>query len=91
MFKIIILYYLTEQLNRHRKQSFKLYFGLRGVTCVTFFILYHIKSGIIGQIVSLIIYFSFSLQLSERHFIGLSKELNCILISCISKSLFSLN
>ena len=46
------------------------------------FILYAIKSGIIGQIVSLIIYimtnFSFSLQLSEIHFIGLSKHLNFI-------------
>ena len=41
------------------------------------FILYAINSGIIGQIVSLIIYvmtnFRFSLQLSERHFIGLFK------------------
>ena len=46
-----------------------------------------IKSGITRQIVSLIIYvvtnFSFSLQLSERHFIGLSKYLNVILIAGI--------
>ena len=45
------------------------------------------KSGIIGQIISLIIYvmtnFSFSLQLSERHFTGISKHLNFILISGI--------
>ena len=50
-------------------------------------ILYAIKSGIIGQIVSLIKYvmtnFSFSLQLSERHFISLSKNLNFILIAGI--------
>ena len=52
-----------------------------------FFILYAIKSGIIGQIVPLIIYvetyFSFSLQSSERQFFGLSKNLNFILISGI--------
>ena len=50
------------------------------------FILYAIKSSIIGQIVSLIhvmTNFSFSLQLPERHFIGLSKNLNFILISGI--------
>ena len=49
------------------------------------FLLYSIKSGITGQRVSLIIYvltnFSFSLQLSEIHFIDLSKTLNFILIS----------
>ena len=48
------------------------------------FILYAIKSGITGQIVSLIIYVinnvSFSLKLSDRHFIGISKSLNFILI-----------
>ena len=85
MFKIIILF--TKQLDRYRKQSVKLYLGLHGVTCVTFFILYAIKSSIIVQIVSLIIYvmthFNFSLQLFERHFIGLSKYLNFILISGI--------
>ena len=51
------------------------------------FILYAIKSGSIGQIVSLIIHvmtnFSFSLQVSERHFICVSKNLNFILISGI--------
>ena len=51
------------------------------------FILYAVKYGTTGQIVSLIIYgmtnFSFSLQLSERHFIGLSKTLYFIIISCI--------
>ena len=51
------------------------------------FILYAIKSGIIGQIVSLIIHVmtnsSFSLLLPEIHFIGLSKYLNIILISSI--------
>ena len=53
-------------------------------TCVTFYILYGIKSGNIEQIASLIIYgmtnYSLSLQLSERHVIGLSKSLNVILI-----------
>ena len=51
------------------------------------FILYIIKSGITGQIVSLIVYvmtnFSFSLQLFERYFTGLSKKLNFILITDI--------
>ena len=49
--------------------------------------MYAIKVGITGQIVSLIKYvmtnFSFSLQLSERHFTGHSKPLNFILISSI--------
>ena len=47
--------------------------------------LYAIKSGIIGQILSLIIYvmtnLNFSLQLSKRHFIGLSEHLNFPIIS----------
>ena len=51
------------------------------------FILYAIKSDIIGQIVFRIIYvmtnFSFSLQLSERHFIGLTKKLYFFPISGI--------
>ena len=51
---------------------------------VQLFILYSIKFCITEQIGSLIIYalanFSFSSQLSERHFIGLSKTLNFILI-----------
>ena len=51
------------------------------------FVLYAIKSGILRQIVSLIIYvmtnFSFSFQLSDGHFIGLSKYLNFILKSDI--------
>ena len=51
------------------------------------FILYVVKSGIMGQIVSLIIYvvtnFIFSLQLSEIHFTSLSKYSNFILISGI--------
>ena len=51
------------------------------------FILYVIKSGITGQIVSLIVYvmtnFSFSLQLFERYFTSLSKKLNFILVTGI--------
>ena len=42
-------------------------------------------SSLIGQIVSFKIYvmtnFSFSLQLSDRHFVGLFKNLNLIFIS----------
>ena len=54
--------------------------------CVTLFII-HSKMKIPDQTVSLIIYFvfniSFSLQLSEGYFIGLSKTLNFIIISGI--------
>ena len=50
---------------------------------------------IIEQIISFIIFFianlSFSLQLSKRYIIGISRTLNIILISCIVGHILAVN
>ena len=83
MFKIIISSDIATQ--QAQKVIFESsYLVLHGVTYVTFS-LYPIKIDITEQIISFIIFFianlSFSLQFSKRHFIGLFRTLNIILIS----------
>ena len=85
MFKIIIS--SDRAIQQAQKMIFKgSFMALHGVTYVTF-LLYPIKSFIIFFIANL----RFSLQLSKRYIIGISRILNIILISYLVGQILAVN
>ena len=92
MFKIIIL--SDRKIQQAQKDLRKFVYGLTWCyICYIFVILY--KIVITEEIISFTIFFivnlSLSLQLSKRHFIGLYRTLNIILISCTVGQILAVN